>query len=38
MDDALERPQTHLKPSGDNAEDEHSSGEEDEQLDWTKLP
>lgn len=39
MDDGLERPQSHLKPSYDNAgDDEHSSGDEDGRLDWTKLP
>ncbi|KAG6334811.1 hypothetical protein ID866_4283 [Astraeus odoratus] len=39
MDDALEIPQAHLKPSPEGAgDDEHSSGDEDGGLDWTKLP
>lgn len=39
MDDGLERPQSHRKPSCDNAgDDEYSSGDEDGRLDWTKLP
>ena len=40
MDDALEKPadiSTKVDASRDDA-DEHSSGDEDGGLDWTKLP